>query len=116
MEAMTCFDDGAGPNFAKKGWNPSQFRKSNPVFSNEYTVIREIIVEARKEAGIIQRQLALGIGKAPSHLSLVERGQRRIDVLELYYIAQHLELGFVNMAGRIAERIRLQGCGAGVEI
>ena len=110
---MTLFHGGAPSGLAKTGWNPGRFRKPNPVFSNEYTVIREVIVEARKEAGITQRQLALRIGKTPSHLSLIERGQRRIDVLELYYISQHIDLDFVIMARRIAERMQKQGYGSG---
>ena len=108
---MTPLNADNPPRRARIGCSPGRFRKPNPVFTVEYTVIREVIVEARKEAGINQRELALRIGKTPSHLSLVERGQRRIDVLELYYIAQHIGLDFVTIARRIAERMQLRGCG-----
>ena len=42
--------------------------------------------------GVTQRSLAKRLGKLNSHVSLIERGQRRIDCLELYKIAQALSM------------------------
>jgi transcriptional regulator with XRE-family HTH domain len=47
-----------------------------------------VVADARRKAGLSQAQLAAMLGKAKSHVALIERGQRRIDTLELYRMAQ----------------------------
>lgn len=66
------------------------FRRPNPVFSDEYAAIRNAIVQARRGAGVSQRQLAARLGKSQSHVVMIERGQRRIDALELMKMASAL--------------------------
>jgi transcriptional regulator with XRE-family HTH domain len=67
-------------------------RRPNSVFSEEYEVLRRVLVECRFESGLTQRALAERIGKCPSHLSMIEKGQRRLDTLELYRIALACEI------------------------
>ena len=62
-------------------------RRPNPVFSDEYRVIREAVIQARRDANLSQAELAAQLGKAKSHVGMIERGQRRIDTLELYSMA-----------------------------
>lgn len=62
-------------------------RQPNPVFSDAYGRLRQVLRDARQAAGISQRTLARRIGKSASHVSMIERGQRRIDVLEFHTIA-----------------------------
>ena len=71
-------------------------RQPNPVFSAEYRAMIEVIVEARRAAGLPQRALAERLGKAHSHVSMIERGQRRLDSLELYRIARCLGIRPTN--------------------
>lgn len=84
----------------------SAWRRPNPVFSEEYRTIREVLIASRHAAGLTQRALAARIGKCSSHVAKVEAGQRRVDVLELYQIAVALELEpavlFEAMSGRLA--------------
>jgi transcriptional regulator with XRE-family HTH domain len=92
-------------------------RRPNPVFSEEYAAIREHIISARRRAGLSQRELASRIGKCHSHITMIERGQRRIDTLELFAIATALGRGpaelFVEVAQRIAAVGRADGDQAG---
>lgn len=81
-------------------------RRPNPVFSDEYQAIREVIISARLEAGLTQREVARRLDKAASHVSLIERGERRIDMLEGYRFACLVGLPFSDFADRIAERLR----------
>ena len=37
-------------------------RRPNPVFSDEYGVVRDVLVAARREAGLSQRALAARLG------------------------------------------------------
>ena len=81
------------------------FRRPNPVFSDEYRAIREVLVEARRTAGLTQRDLARTLGRTASHVGRIEAGQRRIDTLERYRIAKSVGLDPGDLFGRICERI-----------
>jgi transcriptional regulator with XRE-family HTH domain len=80
-------------------------RRPNPVFSDEYHALVDVLAQARKEAGVTQRGLAARLGKAASHVQRIEGGQRRIDILEFYQIAKLLELEPAQLFGRIAARL-----------
>ena len=80
-------------------------RRPNPVFSDEYGVIREALIAARRQAGLSQAEVALRLGKAKSHVALIERGQRRVDSLELYRIARCLGAEPEALFARISRRL-----------
>jgi transcriptional regulator with XRE-family HTH domain len=65
-------------------------RRPNPVFSEEYCVIREALLAARRRSGMSQRELAARLGKCHSHIVMIERGQRRVDTLELINLGRIL--------------------------
>lgn len=65
-------------------------RRPNPVFSDEYQLLREALLEARHKAGVTQRDLAERLGKSHSHVARIESGQRRVDTLEFYRIARSI--------------------------
>ena len=46
------------------------------------------LVQARKEAGLTQVQVAKRLGKAHSFISKCELGERRVDFVELQQLAQ----------------------------
>ncbi|HCA5044350.1 helix-turn-helix domain-containing protein [Acinetobacter baumannii] len=50
------------------------------------------LAELRKQKGISQEKLALESGLARSYLSGVERGQRNISLLNIYKIANTLDI------------------------
>jgi transcriptional regulator with XRE-family HTH domain len=80
-------------------------RRANPVFSDEYRVLRDVVREARFAARLSQRDLAAGLGKHPSHIAMIECGQRRIDALELYRMAKVLGVAPVHLFEAIATRL-----------
>ncbi len=49
---------------------------------------QELLIEARKEAGLTQSQLAKMLGKPQPFVSRYESGERRVDVIELCEIAE----------------------------
>lgn len=59
-------------------------------FSKEYEIFLEKLVAARKEAGLTQEGLARRLRRTQSWVSKVERGERRIDVIELRDVCQAL--------------------------
>jgi transcriptional regulator with XRE-family HTH domain len=50
------------------------------------------LVEARRSAGLNQVELAEKLGRPQSFVSKIEKGDRRIDVLELIAICHHLRI------------------------
>ncbi len=58
------------------------------IFSKDHKYIIEQLKKARQEAGLEQAEVAKLIGKTQSHVSKVEAGQRRIDVVALKEFAR----------------------------
>lgn len=52
----------------------------------EYEALGVFLADARKKAGVTQDELAARLQKPQSFISAYERGQRRVDVLELVLI------------------------------
>ena len=59
-------------------------------FTDEYAIFVAQLVIARKSAGVTQVDLAERLAKPQSFISKIERGERRVDVLEFCAIAQAL--------------------------
>jgi len=58
------------------------------LYSKDHKYIVEQLKKARLEAGLDQGQVAKLLGKTQSHVSKVESGQRRIDVVALKEFAR----------------------------
>jgi transcriptional regulator with XRE-family HTH domain len=71
------------------------------IYTEEQLSIARAFAEVRRAAGMKQIDLAAAIGKRQSYISDIERGQRRVDVLELYAIARALNLEPVELYARL---------------
>lgn len=58
-------------------------RVSKTIHKAEYPVFLDLLVEARKGAGLTQVQLAAKTGLSQPYVSAVERGGLRLDALQL---------------------------------
>jgi len=56
--------------------------------TREYAYFVERLRKARIEAGLSQVQVAKKIGRPQSHISNIESGQQRVDVIELKRFAK----------------------------
>ncbi|OGG42664.1 hypothetical protein A3I34_00155 [Candidatus Jorgensenbacteria bacterium RIFCSPLOWO2_02_FULL_45_12] len=56
--------------------------------TKEYAYFVEKLRKARIEAGLTQTQAAKKIGRPQSHISNIESGQQRVDVVELKRFAK----------------------------
>jgi transcriptional regulator with XRE-family HTH domain len=59
------------------------------------------IVQARKTAGLTQRQLAVRLKRSNSFVWKIEAGERRVEVLEFIEIARCLDQDPVHMFARV---------------
>ena len=56
--------------------------------TKEYAYFVERLRKAREEAGLTQIQVAKKLKRPQSHISNVESGQQRVDVVELQFFAK----------------------------
>ena len=61
------------------------------IFTGAHAELVAVLVAARKAAGLRQTEVAERIGRNQSHVSLIEMGQRRVDVIEFLELARALE-------------------------
>ncbi|MBN1876388.1 MAG: helix-turn-helix transcriptional regulator [Anaerolineae bacterium] len=66
-------------------------------FSKEYQRLCELIISARQKSRLTQVELAELLGKPQSFVSKYERGERRLDVIELFQIANILQIHPVDI-------------------
>ena len=62
------------------------------VYTRQYRRFRALLTEARKTAGLTQTALSMQLERPQSFVSKVERGERRLDVIEFLEMARVLRL------------------------
>lgn len=62
------------------------------IYSDSYSTFLDLMIEARKAAGLSQSQVASALGKPQSFVSKYERGERRLDVVEFIEICKQLKV------------------------
>lgn len=75
------------------------------VFTDGYDTFLDMLVEARKNAGITQVELAKRLNRPQPFVSYFERGERRIDVIEFFAIARQLDIEPVQFLAKLEKRL-----------
>ncbi len=70
---------------------------------DEQAKLREQFIQARKSAGITQVGLAERLGRPQSFVSKYERGERRLDVIELCEVCHALGIDPVAFLQRFLQ-------------
>lgn len=63
---------------------------SSSIFTQRHQEFIAFIASVRRAAGLTQVELAERLGKPQSFVSKVERGERRLDVIEFCQVAEAL--------------------------
>lgn len=74
------------------------------IYSREYSLFLEQLRSAREERGITQTEMAQMLGQTQSFVSKVERGERRLDIVELREFCRALGLG-LSVFVRLLEKV-----------
>lgn len=61
---------------------------SKSIFDGAHAQLVEIMLAARRRSGLTQAEVAAKVGKDQTFISLIERSQRRVDVLEFIALAR----------------------------
>lgn len=80
------------------------------VYSPAYRRMCEWLVDARQRQGLTQAQVAQRLGKPQSFVSKYERGERRLDLVEVVEISAVLSADPCELMGELAQML-----GAGVQ-
>jgi transcriptional regulator with XRE-family HTH domain len=75
------------------------------IYTREYAVVLRLLKESRERAGITQVDLAKALGRSQSYVSKVERGDRRLDIVQLRTICQALGLTLTEFVRRLEEAL-----------
>lgn len=71
----------------------------------EYHTLLEMLVDIRGKAGLKQTELAKLLGRSQSYVSDVERGGRRLDLLQLREYCQACDQDLVSFVRRFEKTI-----------
>lgn len=66
------------------------------IFSKDYEVFLHCLKEARKKVGLTQVELAERLGQTQSFVSKAERGERRLDVVEVRAYCKGIGVPFLT--------------------
>lgn len=69
---------------------------SKSLFTRKHTQLRKLLTQARKDAKLTQTQLAHRLNRRQAYISRIERGERRIDVVEFFDLAHAIGLNPVK--------------------
>lgn len=58
------------------------------IYTKEYKDMMQKLLKARKESGLKQIEVAKKLGKPQSYVSKIEKGERRMDIVELKMLAK----------------------------
>ena len=75
------------------------------ISSREYKILVELLAKFREQAGFTQTKLAEAIEETQSTVSKIERGERRIDMLELFVICKAMGVSPIDFVKAYEEAI-----------
>jgi transcriptional regulator with XRE-family HTH domain len=71
------------------------------IHSTSYAVFLKVLKKAREDAGLTQAQLAQRIGETQTFISKCERGERRVDVVELRTFCHAFDLSLEAFVAKL---------------
>lgn len=71
------------------------------IFTEEYAAVLRLLRQAREQASMTQAGLASQVGQTQSFVSKVERGERRLDVIELRTFCHAMGLTLATFVRRL---------------
>ncbi len=78
------------------------------IFTQEYQLFLHHLRDSRQHVGLTQEQLAVRLNQTQSFISKCERGDRRIDVIELRAFCLALEIPLEKFISQLEEIISNQ--------
>lgn len=77
------------------------------IFTHNYTLFLALLREARKKAGLTQGQVGERLQQTQSFVSKCERGERRIDIIELHAFCEAIGISLEDFVQLLLETLKL---------
>ncbi len=75
------------------------------IFSDDYALFLQQLRDVRKEAGLTQEQVAERLHQTQSFVSKCERGERRLDIVEVRAFCLALGISFPAFISQFSETL-----------
>lgn len=75
------------------------------IYTREYDVVLGLLREARDRAGLTQVELAKKLKQSQSFVSKIERGDRRLDIVQLRTICRLFGLSLAEFVERFEREL-----------
>lgn len=82
--------------------------KKSP-FAREYEAVRKLLKEYRLKSGLTQQELAIRIGDTQSSISKWERGEKRLDIVQLRDFCKAVGIKMLDFVTQLEVRISSSG-------
>lgn len=76
------------------------------IYTKEYITFLKCLIQARKDAGLTQVQMAEKMGETQSFVSKCERGERRIDIVELRIFCKAIGIPVAKFVEQLEKTIQ----------
>jgi len=76
------------------------------IYTREYGVVVRLLRKARREAGMTQVELAEALGQSQSFVSKCERGERRLDIIQLRTVCRTLGVNLADFVHQLEKELR----------
>jgi len=76
------------------------------IHSRQSECIRAALIELRRTAGLTQRELARKLGREHNLVGRLELGERRLDVVEFYWICKACKADPEAVARRLMRKLK----------
>ena len=73
------------------------------IYSEKHKKLCELLIRARKDAGLTQQELADKLGTHQSFVAKYEGGERRLDLIELTDISAYLNLNIIDLVEQLGQ-------------
>lgn len=80
-------------------------RQRKSTFTKAFRSVRLRLIALREAAGLNQRQLAARLGKNQSYVARFETGERRLDLVEFFWVCKALGVTPEKTAATIMKEI-----------
>jgi transcriptional regulator with XRE-family HTH domain len=78
---------------------------SRSVHSDSYAALTRALIALRRKGGLRQLDVAKRLGKPQSFVSKVERGERKLDLVELLILARAIEADANEIVALVAHAL-----------
>lgn len=75
------------------------------IFGGDHRHLVAVLAEARQKSGLTQAELAGLVGKDQTFISIIERSQRRVDILEFVALARAMGADPVSLMEKVVARL-----------